>query len=225
MFRSSLPSEAIPRALSSLRLRPLLDTGDSREELTLKQAALEDLPMVSRNPISLIGLTPGVTGIQAATTKFNPETTNHYSANGRGGNANTFIVDGLDIDSDIGEGVNNLTPNIDSLAEVTVQTNTYNVDYGKSSSIETIMTTKSRNKPHITDLPAATTLTKDCRRAESMVRPSRHPSYRSTPPIYPSVLADQYPKQAVLFLRDPGAILSSSPNPTALLSGRRFGPK
>jgi Carboxypeptidase regulatory-like domain len=122
---------------------PLLDTGDSREEQTLNQAALENLPLATRNPISLVGVTPGVTGIQAATTTFNPETTNHYSSGGRGGNANTFIVDGLDVDSDIGEGVNNLTPNVDSLSEITVQTNTYDVDYGKSSSIETLMTSRA----------------------------------------------------------------------------------
>jgi hypothetical protein len=41
---------------------PLLDTGDSREELTLNQAALENLPLATRNPVSLVGLTPGVTG-------------------------------------------------------------------------------------------------------------------------------------------------------------------
>jgi hypothetical protein len=122
---------------------PLLDTADSREQLTLGQAGLEDLPLATRNPVSLLGLTPGVTGIQAATTTFNPETTNHYSSGGKGGNANTMIVDGLDVDSDIGEGVTNLTPNVDSLAEVTVQTNTYTVDYGKSSSIQTVMSSRA----------------------------------------------------------------------------------
>ncbi len=122
---------------------PLLDTADSRESLTLNQRALENLPLATRNPISLVGLTPGVTGVQPATTTFNPETTNHYSSGGKGGNANTFIVDGLDVDSDIGEGVTNLTSNIDAFAEVTVQTNTYDVDYGKSSSIETLFTTRA----------------------------------------------------------------------------------
>lgn len=121
---------------------PLLDTADSREILTLDQTALENLPLATRNPMSLLGLTPGVTGIQPATTTFNPETTNHYSASGRGGNANTVIVDGLDVDSDIGAGVTNLTPNVDSLSEVTVQTNTYTVDYGKSGSIQTLMSSR-----------------------------------------------------------------------------------
>jgi hypothetical protein len=122
---------------------PLLDTADSREQVTLGQAALENLPLATRNPVSLLAVTPGVTGIQPPTTTFNPETTNYYSAGGRGGNANTFIVDGLDVDSDIGEGVSNLTPNVDSLSEVTIQTNTYDVDYGKSSSIETLMTSRA----------------------------------------------------------------------------------
>jgi hypothetical protein len=81
---------------------PLLDTADSREQVTLGQTALENLPLATRNPVSLLAVTPGITGIQPPTTTFNPETTNHYSANGRGGNANTFIVDGLDVDSDIG---------------------------------------------------------------------------------------------------------------------------
>jgi hypothetical protein len=122
---------------------PLLDTADSREATTLEEPALENLPLATRNPDSLLGVTPGVTGVQAPTTTFNPETTNHYSSGGRGGNANTFIVDGLDVDSDIGEGVNNLTPNVDSLSEVTVQTNTYNVDYGKSSEIQTLMSSRA----------------------------------------------------------------------------------
>ena len=122
---------------------PLLDAADSREQLTLHESALESLPLATRNPMSLLGLTPGVTGVQAATTTFNPETTNHYSSGGRGGNVNTFIVDGLDVDSDIGQGVNNLTPNVDALAEVNVQTNTYAVDYGKSSGIETVMSSRA----------------------------------------------------------------------------------
>ena len=37
----------------------------------------------------------------------------------------------------------NLTPNVDSLAEITVQTNTYTVDYGRASSLQTVMTTRS----------------------------------------------------------------------------------
>lgn len=123
---------------------PLLDTGDSRNQQTLDETALENLPLASRNPTALITLTPGVTGLGASTaTNFNPENYVDASANGRGQNGNMYIVDGLDVTSSIRPGVVNLTPNVDSLAETTVQTNTYNVDYGRASSLQTVMSTRS----------------------------------------------------------------------------------
>ena len=123
---------------------PLLDTGDSRNQQTLDEIALENLPLASRNPTALITLTPGVTGLGAGTaTTFNPENYVDASANGRGQNGNMYIVDGLDVTSSIRPGVVNLTPNVDSLAETTVQTNIYTVDYGRASSLQTVMSTSS----------------------------------------------------------------------------------
>ena len=122
----------------------LLDTSDSRNQQTLDTVALENLPLATRNPTALLTLTPGVTGLGAGTaTNFNPENYIDASANGRGQNGNQFIVDGLDVTSSIRPGVLNLTPNVDSLAETTVQVNTYSVDYGRASSLQTVMTTKS----------------------------------------------------------------------------------
>ncbi len=122
----------------------LLDTGDSRNEQTLDTQALESLPLVARNPTALLGLTPGVTGKGTGnSTNFNPENYIDASANGRGQNGNQYVVDGLDVTSSIRPGVLNLTPNVDAVSEVSVQTNTYNVDYGRASAIQTVMTTKS----------------------------------------------------------------------------------
>ena len=124
--------------------QPLLDTSDSRNELTLDTAAFEQLPLAARNPLALITLEPGVTGLGSGTaTNFNPENGVDASANGRGANANQYIVDGLDVTSSIRPGVVNLTPNADTVQEATVQTNTYTVDYGRASSIQTVITTKS----------------------------------------------------------------------------------
>jgi hypothetical protein len=54
-----------------------------------------------------------------------------------------YVIDGLDVTSSIRPGVLNMTPNPDSIQETSIQTNTYNVDYGRASSIQMTMTTKS----------------------------------------------------------------------------------
>ena len=124
--------------------QPLLDTSDTRNQLTLDTAALEQLPLAARNPLALITLAPGVTGLGAGgATNFNPENFIDASANGRGQNGNQYIVDGLDVTSSIRPGIVNLTPNADTVQEATVQTNTYTVDFGRASSIQTVITTKS----------------------------------------------------------------------------------
>jgi len=130
---------------------PLLNTAETRNQLTLATQALETLPLAGRNMISLATLAPGATGIGTVAAgspgsgvdNYSTETQVDLSANGQGSVGNLFVVDGLDITSSIRPGVLNLTPNPDSIQETTVQTNTYNVDYGRASSIQMIMTTKS----------------------------------------------------------------------------------
>ncbi len=129
---------------------PLLDTSDSRNQQTLNPKALEELPVGARNPTSLLTLTPGVVGkgasngsVNGPAVNFNSENYVDASANGRGANGNQYVVDGLDATSNARAGVLNLTPNVDSLSEITVQVNRYDVDYARTSSIQTVMTTRS----------------------------------------------------------------------------------
>lgn len=130
---------------------PLLDTGDTRVQETLSTETLSALPLAGRNLISLVTLAPGVTGTGVTSNgspgsgrdNYSTETQVDASANGQGAVGNMYIVDGLDVTSSIRPGVLNLTPNPDSIQEATVQTNTYNVDYGRASSIQLTMTTKS----------------------------------------------------------------------------------
>ena len=140
----TLAAGAVSTQVEVTAQQPLLDTSDSRNQLTLNTSAFEQLPLAARNPLALITLAPGVTGLGSGTaTNFNPENSVDASANGRGANANQYIVDGLDVTSSIRPGVVNLTPNADTVQEATVQTNTYTVDYGRASSIQTVITTRS----------------------------------------------------------------------------------
>jgi len=127
---------------------PLLSTADSRLQTTLPQNQIDALPVQGRSVIGLANLAPGVTGTGLATTSgvpdnFNVETTNQANANGRGFDGNLYIIDGLDITSSVRPGVVNTAPNADSVQEVAVQTNTYSVEYGRATSIQTAITTKS----------------------------------------------------------------------------------
>jgi len=129
---------------------PLIDTSDSRFEQTLDTTALADLPLQGRNPTNVITMAPGVTGLggqnspgSSTSTNFAPENWVNASASGQGATGNQYIVDGMDVTSTIRPGVLNLTPNADVTQEVSVQTNTYSVDYGRAASIQTVMTTKS----------------------------------------------------------------------------------
>src|SRR6202522_1390813 len=129
---------------------PLIDTSDSRFEQTLDTEALTDLPLPGRNATNVITIAPGVTGTggqnspgSSTSTNFAPENWVNASASGQGATGNQYIVDGMDVTSTIRPGVLNLTPNSDVLQEVSVQINTYSVDYGRAAAIQTAMTTKS----------------------------------------------------------------------------------
>lgn len=130
---------------------PVLDTGDSRNQMTLETQTLSALPLAGRNMVSLVTMAPGVTGLGTTANgspgsgvdNYSPETQVDASANGQGSVGNMFIVDGLDVTSVTRQGVLNLTPNPDGIQEVSIQTNTYNVDYGRASSLQMAMTTKS----------------------------------------------------------------------------------
>jgi hypothetical protein len=130
---------------------PVIDTADTRNQETLRSQELSAVPLAGRNMIQLIAVAPGVTGLGvsasgspgSAVDNFSTETQVNASADGRSGNGNMFIVDGLDVTSNIRPGVINLIPNPDAVAETSIQINTFNVDYGRASSVEMTMTTKS----------------------------------------------------------------------------------
>ena len=130
---------------------PILDTADSRTQLTMDTQALNDLPMQGHTLLTMVEMSPGVTGLGLvglgnngqSSDNFSAETTVSASANGRSLVGNMYVADGLDITSDARAGVLNLVPNPDTVAETTVQVNTYSVEYGRASSIVEVMTTKS----------------------------------------------------------------------------------
>jgi hypothetical protein len=131
---------------------PNLDTAETRSEDTIAAAQLSSLPLGERSLFPLITLAPGVQGLGSdllsagegsSTANFSPQITFDLTANGRGPGANMFVLDGLDVTSNIANGALNLSPNPDSVQEVSIQANTFSAEYGRAASLQIIMTTKS----------------------------------------------------------------------------------
>jgi hypothetical protein len=131
---------------------PIVDTSDSRTQLTITNEAVAQLPVQGRNLVTLITLAPGVSGLGTSGSagapgsgadNFSTEEANDASANGQGSDNNQYIVDGLDVTSGIRQGVLNLTPTPDSIQETSIQVNTFSSEHSRAAGIVTEFTTKS----------------------------------------------------------------------------------
>lgn len=129
----------------------LLDTAENKIQVVLGATALRDLPVAGRNFLSLVAVAPGVTGTGVAgfgaggtqSDNFSNEASPSISANGRNEAGNSFMVDGLGVDSNITTGTSNFNPTPDTIEELAVQSTNYNVDQGSHSSVTVAMTSKS----------------------------------------------------------------------------------
>ncbi len=147
----SLRLAAAGQSVEVTEQAPVLNAAESRNQRTLETQELQSLPLAGRNLLSLVSLAPGVTGLGtvafagtgSAVDNYSTELQVDASANGRNLNGNMYIVDGLDVTSNYRQGVLNLVPNPDAIQEASIQTNTFSVEYGRASSIQMAMTTKS----------------------------------------------------------------------------------
>src|SRR3954451_23462567 len=130
---------------------PIVDTADSRVQMTLENQGVAQLPIIGRNLVTLVTLAPGVSGLGTSSSgspasgvdNFSTEEQVDASANGQGQNNNQYVVDGLDVTSGIRQGVLNLTPQPAAIQETSVQVNTFSSEYSRAAGLQTMFTTKS----------------------------------------------------------------------------------
>ena len=130
---------------------PIVDTADSRTQLTIENRAVAQLPIIGRNLVTLVTMAPGVSGLGTSTSGSPASGVDNYSteeqvdasANGQGQNNNQYVVDGLDVTSGIRQGVLNLTPQPESIQETSIQVNTFSSEYSRAAGLQTMFTTRS----------------------------------------------------------------------------------
>lgn len=122
---------------------PTLNTAETRQELTLDNKTLRDLPLAGNSVFTLTNLAPGVVGTNGADDNYTQESASGASANGRSSYGNTFTVDGVSTNSNITNGTTNVLINPDAVQEISVQTDTFTADQGRGTSIQQQLTTKA----------------------------------------------------------------------------------
>ena len=147
----TLKAGAVTEAVTVTTASPIVDTADSRTQMTLENQAVAQLPVVGRNLVTLVTLAPGVSGLGTSASGSPASGVDNYSteeqvdasANGQGQNNNQYVVDGLDVTSGIRQGVLNLTPQPASIQETSVQVNTFTSEYSRAAGLQTMFTTRS----------------------------------------------------------------------------------
>lgn len=120
-----------------------INTTDQQLSTLLDNKKILDLPLLSRDPNSLLLLAPGVTQTQSGLGGF--------SVNGQRERNNNFLVDGVDNnDADVpGIPGGAATPNIDATQEFRVITGNFNAEFGRNTGgIVNVATKNGTNEFH-----------------------------------------------------------------------------
>jgi hypothetical protein len=138
---------------------PLVNTVTADVSKTVDAQAIQSLPLVDRNVYTLLDLTPGVqsnnNGVASASASTSslvlgyPEqrTLINGGADGGTGSVNYYLDGGINMTGLRNTG--NILPNPDAIQEFKVQTNGYNVEYGRfSNGVINVVTKSGTNAYH-----------------------------------------------------------------------------
>lgn len=140
---------------------PTLQSADASVSGTITSDAIEKLPTVGRDPYELVRTMPGIDGTGArsgngqsvtlgnttgpggsAVSIFQTENQLQVSSSGQRVEQNIFILDGVDVNSLGWGGAAVLTPNSESLQDMTVISSDYLAEDGRGSGAHIKMTSK-----------------------------------------------------------------------------------
>jgi hypothetical protein len=129
-------------------ITPLLQTDSSTVTATVTQRDVQDLPLSSRNLINLVQLVPGaneaasISGLSSGLRPDDRRQTNSFSVHGHDDILNNELIDGTDNNERI-IGTIGVKPSIDAIEEVSVQTNDYAPEGGRTPGAVVNIITKS----------------------------------------------------------------------------------
>ncbi|MFB3905834.1 MAG: TonB-dependent receptor domain-containing protein [Acidobacteriota bacterium] len=128
---------------------PQVDTSQARVSGLVEEGKLHDLPLLNRNFYGLVVLTPGLTGSGGGNDIYNTNNEVALSAAGHRRESNNFLVDSASVTSQVRGGMVNVSPNVDSIAEVRVSVNNFSAEHGRTvSALVNVVTKQGTNDWH-----------------------------------------------------------------------------
>jgi hypothetical protein len=144
---------------------PAIDTQTATIAGTLSGQQVQALPTFGRDPFQVAQLAPGAFGDNARSSNgggtqnlpgsrgpggtgstnsvFQTENQVQVVANGTRNNSNSFQLDGIEVNSLAWGGAAVITPNEESVKEVTVQSNPYSAENGRNSGAQVMVVSKN----------------------------------------------------------------------------------
>jgi hypothetical protein len=132
---------------------PLLQSDNATVSSTVTEAAVQDLPLNGRNFVQLVQLVPGANegpgnGLSSGGRPDDRRTTNGFFVNGQDDILNNYIVDGID-DNERIIGTIGVKPSVEGIQEISVQTNSYAPEAGRTAGgVINLVTKSGSNKFH-----------------------------------------------------------------------------
>ncbi len=126
---------------------PLLQADNATVSSTVTAKAVQDLPLNGRNFVQLVQLVPGANegpgnGLTSGGRPDDRRISASFSVNGQDDTLNNYIIDGAD-DNERIIGTIGVRPNVEGIQEITVQTNSYSVEAGRTAGGVVSITTRS----------------------------------------------------------------------------------
>ena len=121
----------------------ILETEEGRISGQIDQKQMRELPIPNRNVFNLLSLQPGVTGRSLGTDNVGGSSTPSVNANGARVDANSFFVDDMNANSISRGGRSEVTPNLETVAEVRVVSNNFSATQGRNMGAQISVSTKS----------------------------------------------------------------------------------
>lgn len=141
-FNATLETGAVAETIEVVGVSPDIQTEKADVSAVVELKKITDLPLVSRNPLALSALQPGVVGLPSTADLFVTEQGLGINANGQRESGNNAMVDGITISGGPWGGSMLVVPNVEAVQEFQIIANNPSAEYGRNAGAAVSIITK-----------------------------------------------------------------------------------